>query len=496
MKIRKMILGWTSAIVCALAVTTACNESLYIEEEIHRPPQITEFAPKTGMAGTKVYIQGTDFKEVKDITIGGRKVNVTRVNSRLVMAEVTAKAVTGAIEVITPYGVARSEEEFVVSYRRPVVTESPEKADLFSTIELKGTDLDLVERVYFGTAEATILEQKENSLSVSVPYYSTDEAVKIRCTYMYGLNSEDAYAPVPFTAIKIAPGYGIKCAAEAGVGGSFVMTGERMNIIEKVTVNGYKAMIESQTDDKIICAVPAEITEACEDNKVVISYWGGVRERVISTDFKIKVFPYYIWKNVTLFGPNHSDPRKFFSGITGKHYTACEFKNDVEVQKLVHLCVQGQGGGQTIIAPVSVNNFKCDNVDVGKVGNYLRFVRLKEDNPVHKQYIDMINSGTLKNVSVAQIEKDGITYSSNAQTIRYKASDANYNATDAQGIRIGDITMVLVYEWGITSASGTVTEIGFLKLVDVALPAGAADADAGGAMTVDFYFQKNNDIIE
>ncbi len=490
MKIRKTILGWASAIVCALAVTTACNESLYIEEEIHRPPQITEFSPKTGMAGTKVYIQGTDFKEVKDITIGGRKVNVTRVNSKLVMAEVTAKAVTGAIEVITPYGVARSEETFAVEYRRPVVTDSPAAADLFSRIELKGSNLDLVERVYFGTAESTIMEQKENSLVVSVPYYRTDEEVKIRCTYMYGLNSEDAFAPVPFKAIKVEPA-NMACAAEAGVGANFVITGERMTIVEKVTVNGYKALIEDQTEDKIICTLPAEITEASENNTVVVSYWGGVVEQTISTDFAVKVMPFNFWSNVVLYSNQHDDPRRFFSGTTGLYYTACDFLNDAKVREIAHLSVQAQGGGLTIRS-LSTNEgqagFTCDGTKISGdvLGLYMRFRKLKPANEVDAKYIKMINEGSLADVSVEQAEKDGLAYTSGKATIRHKMFDADYNATNDEGIEVGGISMVMVFEGDKTSTE--VKAIGFVKLKSVNA---TTDSDAKGTITVDFYFQKD-----
>ncbi len=484
-----MILGWASVLACALTLTTACNESLYIEEEIHNPPQITDFSPKTGMAGTKVYIQGTDFKEVKDITIGGRKVNVTRVNSRLVMAEVTAKAVTGAIEVITPYGVARSEETFAVEYRRPVVTDSPATADLFSSIELKGSNLDLVERVYFGTAESTIMEQKENSLVVSVPYYRTDEEVKIRCTYMYGLNSEDAFAPVPFKAIKVEPA-NMACAAEAGVGANFVITGERMTIVEKVTVNGYKALIEEQTEEKIICTLPAEITEASENNTVVVSYWGGVVEQTVSTDFAVMVFPYHFWPNVVLYANNHDDPRCFFSGTTGKYYTACEFEESEAVRTDDLLSVQAQGKGMTIRSLWDgATVFKCDGKGLAQKGLFMRFRKLDATNTVDAKYIRMINEGTLKELSIAQAKADGLNIVCNKSTIRHKKSDPAYNTSDpkGEGIDVGEISMMTVYS-GTTAVETDAVRIGFVRLKEVNV---TKDDDDKGTITVDFYLQED-----
>lgn len=489
MKIRKTILGWASAIVCALAATTACNESLYIEDEIHRPPQITEFSPKTGMAGTKVYIQGTDFKEVKDITIGGRKVNVTRVNSRLVMAEVTAKAVSGFIEVITPYGVARSEELFAVEYRRPVVTESPAEADLFSRIELKGVNLDLVDRVYFATAEATILEQKEDLLAVSVPYYRTDEEVKIRCTYMYGLNSEDAFAPTPFKAVKVEP-ENMVCAASAGVGSRFTITGERMTIVEKVTVNGYKATIESQTEGQVICTMPAEITELSENNTVIVSYWGGAVEQTVSTEFAVKELPYHFWPNTVLYANQHDDPRRFFSGTTGKYYTACEFEEDEEVRAEAHLSVQAQGKGMTIRSLYEgVTIFTCDGKSLAQKGLWMRFRKLDPANTADAKYIRMINEGSLENVSIAQAKADGLDYVCTKATIRHKQSDPDYNTADSkgEGTDIGDISMLTVYS-GTTAVAEDAMQIGFIRLRQVDV---TQDDDAKGSITVDFYFQKD-----
>ena len=93
------------AAVALLLGITACNEKLSMFEANQNPPEVTDFSPKNGVAGTEISITGANLQEVDSIKIGGVKTDVKyRINRSLVIAGVTNEVVSGIIEVFTPYG--------------------------------------------------------------------------------------------------------------------------------------------------------------------------------------------------------------------------------------------------------------------------------------------------------------------------------------------------------------------------------------------------------
>ena len=45
-------------VLCVLVTLTSCNEKLSIETEVQGAPEIIEFAPVSGKAGTQVTVKG------------------------------------------------------------------------------------------------------------------------------------------------------------------------------------------------------------------------------------------------------------------------------------------------------------------------------------------------------------------------------------------------------------------------------------------------------
>ena len=58
-------------VLCVLVTLTSCNEKLSIETEVQGAPEIIEFAPVSGKAGTQVTVKGNNLRDIETATIGG-----------------------------------------------------------------------------------------------------------------------------------------------------------------------------------------------------------------------------------------------------------------------------------------------------------------------------------------------------------------------------------------------------------------------------------------
>ena len=114
-----------------------------------------------------------------------------------------------------------TQKSFTVTPRAPKLDAvSSIDADFFDQISLTGTDLHLVEKVIFGTADAVIDKENSNStvLKVTVPYYEEEEPVTITLVYRYraednvaeGRRSESADK---FASKKVQP-ENVECPAK------------------------------------------------------------------------------------------------------------------------------------------------------------------------------------------------------------------------------------------------------------------------------------------
>ena len=174
------------AAVALLLGITACNEKLSMFEANQNPPEVTDFSPKNGVAGTEISITGANLQEVDSIKIGGVKTDVKyRINRSLVIAGVTNEVVSGIIEVFTPYGSIKTSESFTMEYVIPELTGYVNKSRPYTVVGLTGENLDIVTGVLFGTKEATVVTQTREEIEVEVPYFK-DEAVDIVLNYQYG----------------------------------------------------------------------------------------------------------------------------------------------------------------------------------------------------------------------------------------------------------------------------------------------------------------------
>lgn len=77
-------------------------------------PQITSFSPSSGVAGTSVTITGRYLEGATSVRFNGLAAELTSDSATVIVATVPVGATTGAIEVVTAAGTARSESVFTV----------------------------------------------------------------------------------------------------------------------------------------------------------------------------------------------------------------------------------------------------------------------------------------------------------------------------------------------------------------------------------------------
>lgn len=250
MNINKIIIGWLSVIASVLVLVTACHETLNVDPLDTTPPEITGFTPKIGQIGTMVSITGTHLRDVTSIKIGGVEANVTRVNRTLVMAEITKDNLSGKIEVTSPYGTAIAEEDFVIEYLRPEVTEWSKETGVFAAMVIKGKNLELVNEISFGT-KASVLKsdfelQSDEKIEIIVPYYESDGAVDLVLKYNYGVDPTELVIENAFTLDATAPSV-TSISEKAFIGATFDIIGSNLNVVEKVLLEGRELAVELAT---------------------------------------------------------------------------------------------------------------------------------------------------------------------------------------------------------------------------------------------------------
>ena len=378
MNINKIIIGWFSVIASVLVLVTACHETLNVDPLDTTPPEITGFTPKIGQIGTMVSITGTHLRDVTSIKIGGVEANVTRVNRTLVMAEITKDNLSGKIEVTSPYGTAIAEEDFVIEYLRPEVTEWPKETGVFAAMVIKGKNLELVNEISFGT-KASVLKsdfelQSDEKIEIIVPYYESDGAVDLVLKYNYGVDPTELVIENAFTLDATAPSV-TSISEKASLGSTFDIEGSNLNVVEKVLLEGKTLTIVQSTPEKLTCLLPGDFTPNSAAKVEIVYFDGNIQQQVGVINVRIPAT--YIWKNVKL----QATYQNFFSGTTGRYYTVDEFtanKNDI------HLSLLGHKSNDWVQIESLSANANFSGTKVPKDGWSMRFRKLKESKAVDK----------------------------------------------------------------------------------------------------------------
>ena len=158
-----------TAVTGAISVTTAAGTGASASPLTVVPPAtVTGFTTGSGVAGTPVTINGTNF--IGEITVrfnGVPAASVTKVSSTQLRATVPSGATTGKIAVTTIAGTAVSAANFTIPLA--ITGFSPGNGQVGDTVVITGTGFVSSVVVRFGTAIAVVTFDSGTQLTVTVP---------------------------------------------------------------------------------------------------------------------------------------------------------------------------------------------------------------------------------------------------------------------------------------------------------------------------------------
>lgn len=294
----KEISKWTSIIISVLMFAVACSddkEDGAPEEPAPAAPTITDFVPPHGVPGVTITITGTGLKEANEVTIGGKQVELTGEATDTEIKVVTTEEVTGGkIRVTTPYGTVETVSEFVVDavFQTPSLTVVPQdNVSYWDIITLEGENLDIVEKVFFGTVEARIIREDEatravegasgTELKVEVPYYDTTDAVNIFLEYTNEDNeSVKMDTQKSFTVTPRAPKLDAVSSIDADFFDQISLTGTDLHLVEKVIFGTTEAVIDKENSNSTVLKVTVPYYEEEEPVSITLVYRYGAEDNV------------------------------------------------------------------------------------------------------------------------------------------------------------------------------------------------------------------------
>ena len=139
---------------------------------------INSFSPTTGMAGTTVTINGTNFStNIADNTVkfsNNKIATITNATTNTLTVTVPNGAITGNIEVIVNGITITSNDQFIIAPTTPtIISFSPMSAQVGSTITINGTNFSATPAenivTFYNNIEATVTNASPNTLTVTVP---------------------------------------------------------------------------------------------------------------------------------------------------------------------------------------------------------------------------------------------------------------------------------------------------------------------------------------
>ncbi len=161
--------GATSGPISVVAAAgTAFSETHF--DVITGPPAITSFSPTTGVAGATVVINGTNFTQNAQVSIGGAAADTVEVLSgEEIHAVVGANAATGPIIVVTVFGKFTTSQNFTVSRGLEITGFLPPSGAAGAGVTIYGSRFTLANSVTFGGVSASFAVTSDTTIQTVVP---------------------------------------------------------------------------------------------------------------------------------------------------------------------------------------------------------------------------------------------------------------------------------------------------------------------------------------
>lgn len=470
----------TLVLVLAMGLI-ACDEDLKQDMEVIGKPAITDFAPKSGKAGTEITITGEHLQKIDVVTIGGSPAEVKyRISPTEMVVLVTSGSKSGKISLSGINGDAETSDSFTMEYAVPGLSKYPSTAKSNDEIFIEGTNLDAVMDVYFDKTKGEIISKSSKDMVVKVPYF---EEFKVDILLSYntaeGLK-QTGTSGKPFELERVAPT--VADAPATGESGTTVtVTGTNLTLIDAVWFGEYQGTIQQKSETEMSIIIPSDFDDPAEVVFKMVYY--GDKELVVNEKFAITVpdkETIYYWENKTIYANDESTPNNFFNALTGEIYTPCDYEG---VKNNIHFYISISASSIQLNNPNNsenqTKNFKCNGVALPteKMPNVVKFKSLSPSNEADNIYIEKVKNKTLVSVTPQDIEDAGIATTAPSNTRRFYGEGSSNNQMSP-----GDVLLILWYD------GATITKVGFLEIVK--FTSQDPTKDKTSSMTFNCYFQK------
>ncbi len=217
------------------------------------PPVITNFAPISGIAGTRVAIRGSGFRNGDQVTMGGVALPIHRLAPTRIIVTIPPGAPSAPIQV-TRAGGAQSSSRRAFSVIQPaptIVSVSPPGGAPGSVVRITGTNLTGAEKVRYAKVPMAIVERGPDYVDAMIP----PRASRDQFVWLAGANGQ-ARSPRPFrleqppTIKRIAP-------AKGTAGDRVDLIGANFRAGDRVTLNGRPLHIVQLRASQITATIPS-----------------------------------------------------------------------------------------------------------------------------------------------------------------------------------------------------------------------------------------------
>lgn len=539
----------------ALIAGMASCEQTSMNEIVVSAPVITSFSPAEGYAGCEVTVSGSSLNNVVSAYIGNVEAEIAqRISDTRIIIRVPAMAETAEITLGNSVGSGKSSEKFVMSYPAPEVDTAtlPDNVEVSSRMLVFGSRMSVITRVLFGAAgyephEASILSQTDKEIVVQVPYVESDDAT-MSFEYFNGVSLTSGGAPA--VSLKIArfqPVVKEVSAVQANIGDIITLTGEYLDKVNSVTLDGSDCMISQQTPETIKFVVPELASYLDGDNFSVLEivYADGAEKTTLNPEFKVFVPHILFWEDRKVWGQGRDveEFTSFFSPETGIAYAnsmwrdldAVSFRyqegtcsavqvpavSQEEYDSVVpyffftgvsagNLQLNSPAGSASMLKNVFTENNSSNDFRVtGNNGNcygtpVMGFIALDESNSAHADLIEKVRTGTLEKLDEAtypidtETKKCGdISISSVANSLKdTQFAPGVFTVGQELDTDVDSYILVLYYNnKGLNSSNRAenVKRIGVLhiKHIDFKLY-NNTDAPSSSSITFDMYWMKHD----
>ncbi len=488
-QLKKRAMKNISLMILMLMITFnyGCNEELVYNTIEEKEPVIEGFEPATGRSGDEITIKGEYLGKVSAVYFGDSLATVKyRVSDNELVAKLDKGSVSGTVTVQNNTGSGLSAAEFTVTHPVPTINDFADNQVLpNSTMQISGTNLDVVYGVYFGSSKATVIESTEDFFLVRVPFFEeVEEPANVSFTYNEDGVLKQAESVGKISLYRILPEFNV--IPDKGVtGAKIIFGGENLTLIDEIWFNDKLASIVSKTSEELVVTVTeAQFSVTTSGVTVKANYFGGTQIETLHESFEIIVPKVRYYAGIRL-NPRGADGQYFLDFNTGLVYDACTPMDELQAtisllaysSKSGYIQIRQSGNASGVIKNYACNatGEKLPGLNAVKVS---QFGVLDETNADHKVYIDAV-----KNKTLTDIESDVVAnFGANTSDLKIYTTDTG----NEDEFGAGDV-IVVKQDW-----NGTI-KYGFIEIIEAVadIPANIGQASGDGSyFKFNYYFQK------